>query len=165
VLFGEDPAETAGYQAAIRYACKGIMGVAMGWVLTRYPPRTAVLISAAAGLSAVVFAAVAPAPVYLLSFGLLGAGQLYGIYITNYILSCAPKALMRRYMAFTMITMMPAAFSGVSYGGISDYFGERFTKTIGYQVSFAVAAGLIALGIGLALLLPRRPRADDGVPA
>jgi hypothetical protein len=52
-------------------------------------------------------------------------------------------------MAFTMITMMPAAPAGVIYGAVADSFG--------YRVSFAVAAGLIGLGIGLTLLLPRRP--------
>jgi hypothetical protein len=161
VLFGEDPAQTAGYQKAVLYTFKGVMGLAMGWVLTWTAPRAVVLISAAAGLSAVAFAAFAPASVYLLGFGLLGAGQLYGIYITNYILNCAPRALMRRYMAFTMITMMPAAPAGVIYGAVADFFGERYTKEFGYQMSFAVAAGLIALGIGMTLLLPRRPRAGE----
>jgi hypothetical protein len=161
VLFGEDPARSAGYQKAVLYAFKGVMGLTMGWVLTWTAPRAVVLISAAAGLAAVVLAAFAPASAYLLSFGLLGAGQLYGIYITNYILSCASKALMRRYMAFTMITMMPAAPAGVLYGAVADFFGARHTQAFGYQMSFAVAAGLIALGIGLSLLLPRRPRADE----
>ena len=64
---------------------------------------------------------------------------------------------MRRYMALLMITMMPAAFAGVIYGAISDFVGSRYGESTGYQASFAVAAGLIALGIGLALLLPRRP--------
>jgi hypothetical protein len=162
VLLQEDPAETAGYQKAVLYTCKVVMGVSMGWVLTWAAPRAAVLISSAVGLVAAVFAALAPASVYLFSFGLLGAGQLYGIYITNYVLSCAPKTLMRRYMAFMMITMMPAAFSGVIYGAISDYFGSPpHTKAFGYQMSLAVAAGLIAVGIALSLLLPPRPRADD----
>jgi MFS family permease len=158
VLLREDPSRTAGYQNTLRYACKAVMGVTMGWVLTRSTPRAAVLISSAVGLAAIVFAAVAPAPVFLLSFGLLGAGQLYGIYITNYVLSCAPPALMRRYMAFMMITLMPAAPSGVIYGAISDYFGSPpHTKAFGYQMSLAVAAGLIAVGIALSLLLPPRP--------
>jgi MFS family permease len=160
VLFKQDPAKTAGYQKAVLFTFKVVMGVTMGWVLTRSAPRAAVLISAVVGLTAVVFAIVAPASVFLLSFGLLGAGQLFGIYITNYILSCAPKALMRRYMAWTMITMMPAAPSGVIYGAVSDFFGSRFSKEFGYQMSFTVAATLIAVGIVLAMLLPRRPRPD-----
>ncbi len=161
VLFGEDPAKSAGYQKAVLYTFKGGMGLTMGWVLTRTAPRAVVLLTATAGLAAVVVAIFAPASVYLFSFGLLGAGQLYGIYITNYILSGAPRALMRRYMAFTMITQMPAAPAGVLYGAVADFLGARRSKAVGYQMSFAVAAGLIALGIGLSLLLPRRPRADE----
>jgi hypothetical protein len=164
VLFKQDPAETAGYQKAVLFTFKVIMGVAMGWVLTWSAPRTAVLISASVGLMGVVFAIVATPSEFLLSFGLLGAGQLFGIYITNYILSCAPKALMRRYMALTMITMMPAAPSGVIYGAVSDFFGARGTKEFGYRMSFTLAATLIAVGIALALLLPRRPRPDDDTP-
>ncbi len=161
VLFGEDPAKSAGYQKAVLYTFKGGMGLTMGWVLTRTAPRAVVLLTATAGLAAVVVAIFAPASVYLFSFGLLGAGQLYGIYITNYILSGAPRALMRRYMAFTMITQMPAAPAGVLYGAVADFLGARRSKAFGYQMSFAVAVGLIALGIGLSLLLPRRPRADE----
>ncbi len=160
LLRGQDPSETAGYQKAVLYMFKVSMGVTMGWVLTRAAPRTAVLGSACVGLSAVLFALVAPASVFLLSFGLLGAGQLHGVYITNYILSCAPRRLMRRYMAFTMITMLPAAPAGVVYGLISGTMGALYEdKSLGYQVSLATSAGLIALGIGLSLLLPPRPKA------
>jgi hypothetical protein len=63
-----------------------------------------------------------------------------------------------------MITMMPAAPAGVLYGAITDYFGSLYTKEYGFRVSFAVAGALIVLGIGLSLVLPRRPRADEGTP-
>ena len=33
-----------------------------------------------------------PGPWFLLAFGLLGAGELYGVYFPNYILCCSPKA-------------------------------------------------------------------------
>lgn len=161
VLFRSDPSDTAGYQKAVLYTFKVLMGLSMGWLLTRSSPRSAVLISAAFGLGSVLFAIVAPPAVYLLSFGLLGGGQLFGIYITNYVLNCAPKALMRRYMAFMMLTAMPAAPAGAIYGAISDYFGELYDKQFGFQMSFAAAASLIAAGILLALFLPARPKPQE----
>jgi MFS family permease len=162
-LFGGSPSETAGFQKAALYTCKVAMGLSMGWLLTRASPRSAVLISAAAGLVAVVFAIFSPPNLFYWSFAILGAGQLYGIYITNYILSCAPKSLMRRYMAFLMLTGLLIAPAGYIYGAISDYFGPpHYTKQFGYRMSFVAAAALIALGMVLSLLLPARPKAVDG---
>lgn len=161
LLLNQEPAQTAGYQKAVLFSCKVVMGLAMGWLLTWAAPRSAVVISATVGLAAVVFALLAPAPVFLFSFGLLGAGQLFGIYITNYVLSCAPQPRMRRYMALCMLTHLPAASAGVLYGGISDFFGLRYSKSVGYQFSLAFAALLILVGLGLALFLPPRPKTED----
>lgn len=175
-ILGEDAAQTAGYQKAILYTFKAVMGVAMGWLLTRASPRSAVLCSSSIGLSAFLVAILAPTavlplgPVALkgifLSFGLLGMGQLYGIYITNYILSCAPPHLMRRYMALTMLTGLVTAPAGVIFGMISDHFGaDGAAKTMGYQASLATAAGLILAGIMISLVMPRWPRPEDGATA
>jgi hypothetical protein len=56
--------------------------------------------------------------------------------------------------------MLLAAPAGVVYGLISGTMGALYEdKSLGYQVSLATSAGLIALGIGLSLLLPPRPKA------
>ena len=96
---------------------------------------------------------------FLVSFGLLGAGELFGIYITNYILCCSPQAMMRRYMAFTMLTLLAAAPAGPVFGAISDHYKALHGTAAAFRLSFAVAAAAIGLAILLAgLLLPARPR-------
>src|SRR5262249_55955134 len=109
------------------------------------------------------FEVVGAFPVFLLSFGLMGSAELFGIYVTNYILCCSPKALMRRYMAFTMLTLFPAAPAGALFGSISDRF-QGSERAFGFQLSFAVAAAFIGLGIVLALFLPARPRPQEPEP-
>lgn len=156
-VLGEAAAEYAGYQNAVRFGCKATVGVFLGWLLTRSNPKTTVLTAAAIGLSGVLWAVAASGPWFLLSFGLLGAGELFGIHITNYILCCAPAALVRRYMAFSMLTLFAAAPAGTLYGRITDCFPGA-ARASGFQLSFCTAAVLIGSGIGLALFLPARPR-------
>jgi hypothetical protein len=187
-ILGEAPSQYAGYQNTVRFACKAFTGVLLGWLLTRTHPKAGVLITATAGLAAVLWALAAPrqwfvfgfgpagrgdltdfhlmgaVPVFLLSFGLLGAGELFGIYVTNYILCCSPKAQMRRYMAFTMLTLFPAAPAGVLFGWISDQYTHD-APAFGFRLSFAAAAVFICVGILLALLLPARPRPEEEATA
>lgn len=167
-VLGVPPAEFAGYQNTLRFAFKSVTGMFLGWVLSRTHPKAGVLLAASLGLAAVLCAALAPGKWFLLSFGLLGGGELFGIYVTNYILCCSPRNEMRRYMAFTMVTLFPAAFAGILFGIISDHFRSNASSpdslAHAYQLSFFVAAGFIALGIALALFLPARPRPEDGEP-
>src|SRR5262249_37739791 len=104
-------------------------------------------------------AVVAPGGWFLLSFGLLGAGELFGIYVTNYILCCAPPAQMRRYMAFTMLTLFPAAPAGALFGSIIDCYPGAGAD--GFRLISLTGAIFIAGGIVLALLLPARPRPEE----
>jgi hypothetical protein len=153
------PTQYAGIQNMLRFAFKAVAGLLMGWLLTRTHPKAGVLVTAAVGLSAVGWAVVAPGRWFLLSFGLLGAGELFGIYVTNYILCCAPPAAVRRYMAFTMLTLLPATLAGPLYGSITDHYPGP--KADGFRLSFLAAAAFIAAGIVLSLLLPARPRAEE----
>jgi hypothetical protein len=180
-ILGEVPEQYAGYQLTVRFSFKAVTGLLLGWLLTKTHPKAGLFITAFAGLGAVLWAVVAPrewillgfassadpqggeyqiigsVPVFLLSFGLMGSAELFGIYITNYILCCSPRALMRRYMAFTMLTLFPAAPASTFFGSISDQF-QGTERAYGFQLSFAVAAAFIALGIILALFLPARPQ-------
>jgi MFS family permease len=159
-VLGEAPAQFAGYQNAVRFSCKAVAGVLMGWLLTRTHPRAGVLVTACIGLAGVGWAIVASRNWFLLSFGLLGAGELFGIYLTNYLLCCAAPEQMRRYMAFSMLTLFPAAPAGALYGAITDAFKNQ-SEVLGFQLSFVTAALFITMGIGLALCLPRRPQPES----
>jgi hypothetical protein len=154
------PADLAGYQNTWRYIFKGIAGLFFGWLLVRTSPRALVGVTSVVGLAGFAWVLLTPPSLFLLSFGLVGAGQLFGIYITNYILCCAPAAQMRRYMAFTMLAMLPVAFTGPLFGWIVDHYGIT-DRAFGFRLSFAAAVGFFAAGIVLIVLLPARPRHEE----
>ena len=85
-----------------------------------------------------------PGAWFLLSFGLLGAGELFGIYVTNYVLCCSTQSETRRNMGFAAMMLFPAAPAGAVFGRISDYFGQAYSRTIGLRLSFAAAAACIS---------------------
>ena len=101
-----------------------------------------------------------------LTIDVKGAGELVGVYAPNYILSASSQSQMRRNMAFVTMLMVPAAPAGYLFGAISDYisennitaFGVSSSKAFGFQVSFAVCAAVILLGILVAVVwLPGNP--------
>jgi hypothetical protein len=159
-ILGVPPADLAGYQNTWRYFCKGAAGLFFGWLLTRTSPRALVIVTTTVGLAGFAWVLVTPPSLFLLSFGLVGAGQLFGIYITNYILCCAPAAQMRRYMAFTMLAMFPVAATGPLFGGIVDSYGSA-ERALGFRYSFAVAAGFFVVGLIMTLFLPSRPTPEE----
>jgi MFS family permease len=159
-ILGVPPADLAGYQNTWRYIFKGIAGIFFGWLLARTTPKALVSVTSVVGLAGLVWVLVTPPELFLLSFGLVGAGQLFGIYITNYILCCAPAAQMRRYMAFTMLAMVPVALTSPLFGRIVDHYSLT-DRAFGFQLSFAVAVGFFVIGIVLTLFLPARPRPEE----
>ena len=93
-------------------------------------------------------------------FGILGAGELFGVYYPNYILNCSPPSQMRRNMALANLLTMPVGFAGVLYGSISDTLGSQ-DKKFGFQMSFVAAMVIITAAILLVLFgLPSRPRPE-----
>jgi MFS family permease len=158
-VLGQEADKYAGYQLALRFSFKAAAGLFLGWLLTRTHPKAGVLVTATVGLSSVLWAAAATGPSFLLSFGLLGVGELFGIYITNYILACAAPGQVRRQMALAMLTQLPAAGAGPLFGSIIDYVPGSAAERFRY--SFLTAAVLIAAGIVLTLLLPARPTGKE----
>jgi MFS family permease len=100
---------------------------------------------------------------FLLSFGLMGAGELFGVYYPNYILRCSPKEKMRRNMAFTSMLNMPSGFAPLLFGFIADTVGAATdNKRFGFQVSFLTAAAfLVAALLIVQLMLPPRPQPQE----
>ncbi|HEY7423617.1 MAG TPA: hypothetical protein VH682_05175 [Gemmataceae bacterium] len=164
VATGRPAADYAGYQNMLRFGCKIFAGFFLGWLLTRTNARAAMLATCGLCMAAVVWALVAPSEWFLLSFGLLGAGELFGIYYPNYILSCSPKSKIRRNMAFTNLMYLLPGAAPVLYGFIADRAGETYGKAVGFQLSFAAALAILASSflIVLCTLTPRpHPRPED----
>lgn len=159
-VLGVPPQKLVGYQLALRFGFKILSGLCMGAMLTRYGARATMLTTACFSAAGIAWAMLVPGYWFLLSFGLLGAGELFGVYMTNYILSLSSPARTRSNMGFASLTMLPAAPAGAVFGGISDYFGSMYSRAYGYQLSFAAALAVMGLVILLTPLLPAHPEAE-----
>jgi MFS family permease len=152
------PAEDyVGIQMALRFGFKIVAGFCLGWLLIKTNPKALLLATGGLTLAGVTWALVIPGYWFLISFGLLGAGELFGVYYLNYILGCSPKSRIRRNMAFTSLITLPVGFASILYGGISDTLGQP-DKKFGFQMSFVAAMTIIAAAILLVLSLPVQPR-------
>jgi len=147
---GADPQEYTGYQLALRFGFKVVAGLLLGWLLVRTHPRAGLLATTSLCLAGLLWALLVTGKWYLVTFGILGAGELYYIYYQNYLISCSPKSMVRRNLAYANLMALPVALAPIMFGALSDRFGLRH--------SIEVAAVLL---VGIILLvqwkLPRRP--------
>lgn len=154
---GEQAEQYVGIQNAIRFGVKSAGGLLLGWLLTRTHPRAGLMVTGAFCLASVLWVLGSSGKWFLLSFGLMGVGELFGVYYPNYILSCSAKARMRRNMAFTSMLNMPLGVIAIVYGLLADNYGLR--------ASFHLAIAL--LGATLLLVqfgLPARPKPSEPEP-
>ncbi|WP_040591635.1 MFS transporter [Schlesneria paludicola] len=157
-VLGVAPETLVGYQLALRFGFKIGSGLCMGALLAYAGPRATMLVTALCSVAGVVWAMLVPGYWFMLSFGLLGAGELFGVYMTNYILSCSPKSHTRSNMGFASLAMMPAAPAGALFGAISDHYGSIYNRAYGFQMSFAAALIFMGLMVLLIPLLPAHPQ-------
>jgi hypothetical protein len=149
-VLGEAPQKYAGYQFAMRFAFKAAAGVVLGWMLAKTHPRAGLSTTTGLCLGGLIWALIAPGKWYLLSFGILGAGELYYVYFQNYVISCSPTAAVRRNLAYSNLLVLPVSLAPILFGWISDKFG--------LQCSLATSAVVLASTLALVQFgLPRRP--------
>jgi hypothetical protein len=157
-VLGEEPEKYAGYQLALRFSFKVVSGFILGWLITVTHPKAALLFTTSLCLAGVVWAMEVPGKWYLVSFGILGAGELMGAYYPYYILCCSAKSRIRRNMAYCSMITMPVGLAGIMFGGISDFFGKRHGSAFGLRLSFLVAIIMLAgTLLWVMLTLPNRP--------
>jgi hypothetical protein len=102
-------------------------------------------------VAGVGWALIVPGKWYLLSFGLLGAGELFYVYYLNYIVGCSPSQRIRLNSAYTSLIAVSIGFLPWLYGVTSDRNGLPF--------SFMIALGLlVAALIVVQWRLPPNPR-------
>jgi fucose permease len=147
---GAEPQQYAGFQFALRFTFKVVAGLFLGWLLTRTYPRAGLLATTSLSLCGLLWGLLVPGKWFLVSFGLLGAGELYGVYFPNYLVSCSRLADVRRNLAYANLLALPVAMAPVIFGIISDNYGLRS--------SIALAALLLVGTIFVVqIALPRRP--------
>lgn len=155
VLSG-NPEDYVGYQNALRFFCKGVAGLILGWLLTRSNPRTGILVTGTLFVLSQLWALFVPGLAYLFAFGIYGAGELVGVYAPNYILAASSPRRLRQNMACVTMMMAPAAPAGYLFGAIAT--NSALGPADGFRLSFLVCAGILAIGLILVVvLLPKRP--------
>jgi MFS family permease len=157
---GEPAEKLVGYQNALRFGFKIFAGLILGWFLTKTNPKAGLLITAGFCLASVLWALLAPRawihvgtaaiPIFLVSFALMGAGELFGVYYPNYILSCSARSRMRRNMALTSMLNMPSGFAALLFGFVAHDYGIRWSFVLSIVI---LAATILLVQIGL----PARP--------
>ncbi len=171
-VLGIDPQQTAGYQNAMRFGFKAIAGLMLGWILTRTNARSGILVTSGLYVMALLWAMCASSGMYLFAFGIFGAGELIGVYAPNYILSASRKSQMRRSMVMMTVLMAPVGQLGPVFGQIADRIHEsritafgQTSRAFGFQVSFAVCAAVVLVGILVAVIwLPGNPSPEPDSP-
>ena len=133
--------EYAGYQNALRFSCKMAAGFALGWLLVRTHAKLGVLTTGAFCLAGIAWAIAAPNRWFLLCFGWMGAGELYGVYYCNYIMARSRPERLRQNMAMLQLLSLATSLAPVGFGALSD--------SVGLPTSFVVAAGIVCLSLAL----------------
>ena len=150
------PQELVGYQLALRFLFKILAGFFLGWLLIRSNPKVPLLVTAGLQIAAILWVVLIPGYWFMLAFGLIGAGELFGVYYINYPVSCSPKSQVRRNIAFLSLISSLVGLSPIFYGWISD--------TWNLKASFWAA--LAITGIATVLVVFRlppnpKPRIED----
>jgi hypothetical protein len=141
---------TVGYQGELRFGFKALAGALLGWLLAKTHPKAALLATTSTLIAGVSWALLVSGPWYLLSMGLLGAGELFGAYFPNYVASASRKSRVRLNMAYLMLVGALAGFASIIFGAISDGSDRR--------VSLYTAVGvLVATMIMICWALPADP--------
>lgn len=140
----------SGLQLAIRFGSKSLVGFSLAWLLARSNPKLPALATTLISLAGVCWALAVPGKWYLLSFAMVGAGELFYIYYLNYIVGCSAPHRVRENIAYTNVIMVSVSFVPWVYGRISDRFG--------LTSSFILAGGILVVATLIVwLFLPGRP--------
>ncbi|MBI4623202.1 MAG: hypothetical protein HY736_08290 [Verrucomicrobia bacterium] len=148
---GRAPLELAGLIMAIRFGSKALAGFGLGTMASRYGERVTMITTVVLAGAAIIWPFLASGYGYLFAFGLMGAGELGGVYFLAYILSISAPASATRNLALLGLVGPFSSIAPVIYGGLTDRFG--------FHASFLF--GVVMSGLSLALLLKiKRQRID-----
>ncbi len=148
---GRAPQDLVGYQLALRFSFKILAGFLLGWLLTRTNPKVPLLVTVGLQIAGVLWVLLVPGYWFILAFGFMGAGELFGVYYINYPVSCSPKSQVRRNIAFLSLVSSLVGLSPMLYGWISDTWNLR--------TSFWTALAIMVFTTALVIVkLPARPK-------
>ncbi len=148
---GIEPEGLVGYQLSLRFSFKILAGFLLGWLLIRTNPRVPLLVTVGLQIAGVLWVLLVPGYWFMLAFGLMGAGELFGVYYINYAVCCSPKSQVRRNIAFLSLISSMVGLSPILYGWISDTWNLR--------ASFWTALAIMVFTTALVIMkLPSHPK-------
>ena len=158
---GVESQDLVGYQNALRFGFKATMGIFLGWLLVRSFPKLPLIATTSLCMLAVVITMFAPGYWFLLSFGIMGAGELFGLYFPNYVACCSAPEKTRRNMAFCGLILLPCGAMPLVYGSVVDRLKTPLGEQTAFQVSFGISLTILLVALILVVwCLPRRPVID-----
>lgn len=132
-----DPADFSGVTMAIRFGGKAIGGFLLGWLAVRAGLKGGVLGCIALLAIGCAWAWVVPGTGYLFAFALIGAGELGGAYIPNYVGTLSSPTESTRNFALITLATPASSFAPILHGALTDRYG--------FPASFALGIGLAAV--------------------
>jgi hypothetical protein len=147
--------DTQGIQNFLRFGCKALAGALLGWLLAITSSRATLLATTSVLLLGMSWAISSSGWWFMATFGILGAGELFGAYFPNYVTTASQKRFVRINMAYLSVVSTLVGFSPVAFGAIAD----RYSR----MASFYTATGILLLGLILIrVLLPSDPSPREG---
>lgn len=154
VAMGREPREFSGLVMALRFGFKSAAGFLLGFLALRRGIRSPVTTTVLLVGAGIAWAWLVPGYGYLLSFGLLGAGELGGAYLPNYVVSMSPAAEGARNMSVMALAPLASSVAPATHGALTDGFG--FPASFGFAIATILAA--LWLVFRLPIIRPAKPK-------
>ena len=135
---GREPQELSGWMMALRFGFKCLGGLLLGVISIRWGFRAPLFACVFLVGSAVLWAWLVPGHLYLLAFGIMGAGELGGVYFPNYVISISSASAATRNLAILSLVTPVSSIGPALHGGLTDLHG--FSASFAFGLSAAVLA-------------------------
>lgn len=152
-------ADTLGLQSFLRFGFKAMTGALLGLLLAKANPRATLYATTSILLVGMGWALTSTGWPFMLTFGILGSGELFGAYFPNYVTTASRKSFVRVNMSYLSVLSAVTGFASLAFGLISDRVGDYYgDQTVGRYASFYAAAALLVVAmILITVLLPPNP--------
>ncbi|MFO0919929.1 MAG: hypothetical protein U0872_16675 [Planctomycetaceae bacterium] len=158
-VFGAN-SDTVGQQSFLRFSFKAAAGGLLGILLAKVNPRATLLATTSILLFGLAWmlSTTGNERLFLVTFGILGAGELFGAHFPNYVTTASNRRYVRINMAYLGVLNAFTGFAAYGFGVISQHYGALYGQMQGRIISVYFAAAILVLSVGLILvLLPANP--------
>ncbi len=131
---------------ALRFGLKAVAGFGIGALALRFGARVALMATVVLVGCAITWPFFSSGYGYLLAFGLMGAGELGGVYFVNYVISISPPATTTRNIAFLSLVSPVSSVAPAIHGSLTDAYG--FNASFAFGAAMAVVSFLLLLRLG-----------------